>query len=171
MTMNSKGIIKCYELKVTMQDLKSDAKKSWYGHYNYLVISKELYNQVNNWDDFIPKHIGIIVGEYLESVRKAKKCDISTETEIMLKESMIRSMFWKMDKYKDAQSLDKQKKLQAKIRQLEKERRSAIDRAYDAERLIRDYERYKSYNDNADIELHVLVKEEREKWLEKRGDT
>lgn len=30
MTMDSKGIIKCYEIKVTIQDFKSDAKKSWY---------------------------------------------------------------------------------------------------------------------------------------------
>ena len=42
MTMDSKGIIKCYEIKVTIQDFKSDAKKSWYGHYNYLVVGKDL---------------------------------------------------------------------------------------------------------------------------------
>mgnify|MGYP007110284969 CR=1 FL=1 len=93
MTMDSKGIIKCYELKVTLQDLKSDAKKSWYGHYNYLVVSRELYDKVSDWDEYIPKHIGIIVGECLESRRKAQRCEVSTETEIMLKESMIRSMF------------------------------------------------------------------------------
>lgn len=167
MTMDSKGIVKCYELKVTIQDLKSDAKKSWYGHYNYLVVSKELYNQVENWDDFIPKHIGIIVGEYLESVRKAKKCDMSTETEIMLKESMIRSMFWKMDKYKDAQSLDKQKKLQAKIRQLEKEKNNAVDRARKAENIIYSYETYKSCNDGIDIDLAAMTKVEKEKWRKK----
>ena len=46
MTMDSKGIIKCYEIKVTMEDLKSKAKKSWYGNYNYLVVSEELYNKV-----------------------------------------------------------------------------------------------------------------------------
>ena len=167
MTMDSKGIIKCYEIKVTMQDLKSDAKKSWYGHYNYLVVSKELYNQVENWDDFIPKHIGIIVGEYLESVRKAKRCDVSTDTEIMLKESMIRSMFWKMDKYKDAQSLDKQKKLQAKIRQLEKEKNNAVDRAIKAENIIYSYETYKSCNDVIDIDLAAMAKAEKEKWRKK----
>ena len=100
MTMDSKGIIKCYELKVTLQDLKSDAKKSWYGHYNYLVVGRELYEKVSDWNEYIPNNIGIIVGVCLESKRKAKRCDISSEIEIMLKESMIRSMFWKMQNIK-----------------------------------------------------------------------
>jgi hypothetical protein len=42
MTMDFKGIVKCYEIKVTLQDLKSSAKKSWYGHYNYLVVLQEI---------------------------------------------------------------------------------------------------------------------------------
>lgn len=166
MTMDSKGVIKCYELKVTPQDLKSDAKKSWYGHYNYLVVSKDLYKQVSDWSDYIPKHIGIIVGECLESRRKAQKCEVATDTEIMLKESMIRSMYWKMQKYKDAQSLDKQKKLESKIRKLERERDNASERALKAERIVYDYETYKSYNDGIDIDLALLAKEEKEKFRE-----
>lgn len=168
MTMDSKGIIKCYELKVTLQDLKSDAKKSWYGHYNYLVVSRELYNKVSDWDEYIPNHIGIIVGEYLESRRKAHKCEVSTETEIMLKESMIRSMFWKMQKYKDAQSIEKQKQLQSKIRSLERENESIRERALKAERIISDYETYKWYNEGIDIDLAALAKEEKEKYLKNR---
>ena len=34
-----KDTIKCYEIKVSLQDLRSDSCKSWYGHYNYLVIT------------------------------------------------------------------------------------------------------------------------------------
>lgn len=168
MTMDSKGVIKCYELKVTLQDLKSSAKKSWYGHYNYLVVSRELYSQVSDWNDYIPKHIGIIVGEFLESKRKAQKCEVSTETEIMLKESMIRSMFWKMEKYKDAQSLDKQKQLQSKIRRLEHEKENAYDRALRAEKIINNYETYKYYNEGVDIDLAAMAKAEKEKYLKKR---
>ena len=166
MTMDSKGIIKCYELKVTLQDLKSDAKKSWYGHYNYLVVSRELYNKVSDWDEYIPKYIGIIVGECLESKRKAQRCEVSTETEIMLKESMIRSMYWKMLKYKDAQSIEKQKKLQSKIRSLEHDNENIRDRALKAERIINEYETYKWYNDGVDIDLAVLAKAEKEKYRE-----
>lgn len=29
-TMDSNGIIRCYEIKISMNDLKSKAKKSWY---------------------------------------------------------------------------------------------------------------------------------------------
>ncbi len=85
MTMDSKGVIKCYELKVTLQDLKSNAKKSWYGHYNYLVVSRDLYNKVENWNDYIPKHIGIIVGGGLESCRKAQKREVTTGQKSCLK--------------------------------------------------------------------------------------
>lgn len=166
--MDSKGIIKCYELKVTLQDLKSDAKKSWYGHYNYLVVSRELYNKVSNWDECVSKHIGIIVGECLESRRKAQRCEVSVETEIMLKESMVRSMFWKMQKYKDAQSIEKQKQLQSKIRSLEREKESIRERVLKAERIISDYETYKWYNDGVDIDLATLAKEEKDKYLESR---
>lgn len=168
MTMDSKGIIKCYELKVTLQDLKSNAKKSWYGHYNYLVVSRELYNKVSDWDEYIPKHIGIIVGDCLESKRKTQRCEVSAETEIMLKESMIRSMYWKMQKYKDAQSIEKQKQLQSKIRNLECEKENIRERALKAERIISDYETYKWYNDGVDIDLAVLAREEKEKYRENR---
>ncbi len=168
MTMDSKGIIKCYELKVTLQDLKSDAKKSWYGHYNYLVVSRELYEKVTDWSEYIPDHIGIVVGECLESKRKSKRCDVTSETEIMLKESMIRSMFWKMNKYKDAQSLDKQRQLQSKIRSLEKEKESIKERALKIERIISDYETYKWYNDGVDVDLAAMAKAEKEKYRENR---
>jgi hypothetical protein len=168
MTMDSKGIIKCYELKVTIQDLKSNAKKSWYGHYNYLVVSRELYNKVDNWNDYIPKHIGIIVGEGLESCRKAQKCEVTTETEIMLKESMIRSMFYKMQKYKDAQSLEKQKEYKYVIRKLEKDRDYYYQEMCRYSHIISDYENYKSLNDGIDIQLSVLAKAEKEKYRESR---
>lgn len=174
MTMDSKGIIKCYELKVTLQDLKSKAKKSWYGHYNYLVTTPELYNKIDNWDEYIPKEIGIIVGSgknkiYLESKRKAKKQNISTETEIMLKESMVRSMYYKMEKYKDSQSLEHEKELKSQISTAKKNAENYRERALFAERIISDYETYKYYNEGVDIDLALLAKEEKEKYRKKRG--
>lgn len=170
MTMDSKCVIKCYELKVTLQDLKPNAKKSWYGHYNYLVVSRELYIKIKNWDDYIPKHIGIIVGEGLKSYRKAQKCEVTTETEIMLKESMVRSMFYKMQKYKDAQSLEKQKVYKAVIRKLEKDRDYYYQEMCRYSCIIGDYENYKSLNDGVDIDLSVLAKVEKEKYRESKKD-
>lgn len=169
MVMDSKGVIRCYEIKVTLQDLKSHAKKSWYGHYNYLVVSRELYGQVQDWDSYIPRHIGIIAGNALESVRKCQRQEIPPEHEIMLKESLIRSLYWKMEKYKDAQSIDKQKKLQAEIRKEAKDKEYYRDRALEAERVINDYERFKSYNTGKDIDLRQQAKREKQFYYEKRN--
>lgn len=47
-TMDSKGTFRCYEIKVSLADLQSSAKKSWYGMYNYLVITKELADKVGD---------------------------------------------------------------------------------------------------------------------------
>lgn len=165
MSMDSKGTIKCYEIKVTLQDLKSKAKKSWYGHYNYLVVSKELYEKVNVWIDDIPSHIGILVGNNLESKRKAKKCQMTLEEELILKESMVRSMFYKMLKYKDAQSIEEQKKLHSKIKALENDKRILYERATKVENIVFTYETYKAANDNLDIiSLEKMANAEKEKY-------
>jgi hypothetical protein len=169
MTMDSKGIIRCYEIKVTLQDLKSDAKKSWYGHYNYLVVSKELYDTVENWREHVPEYIGIIVGNRLHVVYKPKKQIISIETGIMLKESLVRSMYWKIDKYKNANNLENHKKLKSEIRRLKKERDYQQSGAKNAEKIIREYERCKSFNEGIEINLEQMAKEELSKFLTRKG--
>lgn len=167
MTMDSKGIIKCYELKVTVQDLKSNAKKSWYGHYNYLVISKELYDSVEDWSTYIPKHVGLIVGTGLSVIKKPVKQDIDTATELMLKESMIRSIYWKIDKYKNASDLEKRKQLMSKLSKAEKERDKYYKETIGYDRLINKYEKYKMYNDGLDdFNLQVAAEEEYKKYKE-----
>lgn len=102
MLMDSKGEVKCYEIKVTLQDLRSTAKKSWYGNLNYLVVSTELYYKIDVWKDEIPSDVGIIVNykSGMESVRRAKQRVLSPEDETMVKESIIRSMYYKMDKFR-----------------------------------------------------------------------
>lgn len=135
--MDSKGVIRCYELKVTKQDLKSPAKKSWYGNYNYLVVSEELLMAIENWNEEIPDHVGLIAGRHatrytnrhqkepievieLEAVRKPKRQEITPETQLMVTQSMVRSMMYKIIKYKDANSIETVKGLQSDIRSLEK---------------------------------------------------
>lgn len=168
-TMDSKGILKCYEIKVTLQDLKSNAKKSWYGHYNYLVVSKELYDSIICFKEFIPRYVGIIVGTSLSVVKKPTKQMLDTETEIMLKESLVRSMYWKVDKYKNANNLEKQKELLSRIRKVEKERDEYYKDMLHAERIISEYEKYKAYNDGLeDFDLEQSARAEREKYREKR---
>lgn len=114
MTYDTKGVFRCYEIKVTKADFHSKATKSFVGHYNYYVLTKDLYEQVK---DEIPDWIGVYIGGYL--VKKAKYQDISnreysirrsvngkstvvtTPWEEMLKESMMRSLYRDADKTYD----------------------------------------------------------------------
>ena len=165
MTMDSKGILRCYELKVTLQDLKSRAKKSWYGHYNYLVVNDKLYKKIEDWTLFVPEGVGILCGTSLSCRKKPSRKNIPQETETMLKESLIRSLYWKIEKYRDAANLEKKTELEKKIRELEKEKNSAIDRAWHAEHIIHTYEKYKMLNDGLDdVSLELLGQREKEKW-------
>ena len=143
--MDSKGTIRCYELKVTKQDLKSHAKKSWYGNYNYLVVTDSLYEKIisqgESWNDYLPDGVGLMVGyesyEYIQDEmdteildifdfnerinykkRNSKKVirfytkikpikkNLPEKEQLMLTQSMIRSMNYKIIKYKDANNLD-----------------------------------------------------------------
>lgn len=109
-TMNSKGIIKCYEIKVTLADFKSKAKLSWYGHYNYLVVSEELLSKLTDEliNEHIPKYVGIAIpamSNSLKIIRRARKQDLSNEDEIMIKESLIRSLTNKLFKSRQANNI------------------------------------------------------------------
>ena len=46
MTYDTKGIFRCYEIKTSLSDFHSKAKKTFCGHYNYYVLTKELYEKV-----------------------------------------------------------------------------------------------------------------------------
>lgn len=111
MTYDTKGIFRCYEIKVTKADFHSKAAKSFVGHYNYYVLTRELYDQIK---DEIPADIGVYIGGAL--IKNAKRQDlsskeysiyrsvcgrrtlVSTPWENMLKDSMIRSLFRDSDK-------------------------------------------------------------------------
>ena len=96
-----KDIFRCYEIKVSMQDLKSSAKKSWYGNYNYLVITQELFEKkdIDFWHVAVPADVGIIIVNTKNLCRKAVKrsryADIDINVKNMLKDSMIRTLFYK----------------------------------------------------------------------------
>ncbi|WP_240510139.1 hypothetical protein [Virgibacillus profundi] len=85
-TYDTKGVWKCYEIKVSKSDFYSKAAKTFVGHYNYYVLTNELYKLVK---DDIPNHIGVYVGE--QSVKRAKKQELAVDEQI-LKDSMIRSL-------------------------------------------------------------------------------
>ncbi|EHT8056363.1 hypothetical protein KXP75_000949 [Staphylococcus pseudintermedius] len=60
LTYDNKNVFRAYEIKVTKQDLKSSAKLSFVGHYNYLVMTEDLYEEVKN-TNLIPFNIGIVI--------------------------------------------------------------------------------------------------------------
>lgn len=49
---------RCYELKVSKADFRSQAKLSFVGHYNYLVLPPKLYEEIKNE---VPSGIGVLV--------------------------------------------------------------------------------------------------------------
>lgn len=147
-TMNSKGELRCYEIKVTLSDLKSKAKKSWYGHYNYLFVTKELYQKVQDkLDNYIPNHVGCAIPDGaswssgIEIVRNAKKQILTKEQETMLKESMVRSMSYKLQKYREACDLSVMSKLKSELRKSDEERKKYFDEASNSRWLVSRLER------------------------------
>lgn len=97
-TYSTDTIIRCYEIKVSMSDLKSKAKQTFIGDYNYLVVTQELWEAIQNDIQLKWKYQsqGILVfsesGIGVTSVKKAKKiqCTMGTKTTIL--ESMVRSL-------------------------------------------------------------------------------
>lgn len=91
-TYDTKGVWRCYEIKVSKADFYSKAKKTFVGHFNYYVMPKELYEEVK---DDIPNHIGVHDGYH--SLKKAKRQELTVDEQV-LKNSMIRSLFREFDK-------------------------------------------------------------------------
>lgn len=147
MTMDYNGIIRCYEIKVTLSDMKSKAKKSWYGNYNYIVVSNQLLSQRNKWTE-LPSYVGIL-DENLNCISKPKKQDVSIENQIMLKESLVRSIYWKMVKYRNYQDIEKQKNIIKKLNESEKELKRYKDKTTELKSDMYIYEYYmkKSVNE------------------------
>lgn len=86
-TYDTKGIWRCYEIKVSKADFYSKAKKTFVGHFNYFVMPKELYEEVK---EDIPNHVGVYtLNSYC--LKKAKRQELGVDEEI-LKNSLIRSL-------------------------------------------------------------------------------
>ncbi|ARO21351.1 hypothetical protein B2J90_28435 (plasmid) [Bacillus tropicus] len=92
MTYDTKGVWRCYEIKVSLADFRSKAKKTFCGHFNYFVMPKELFEKVK---DEIPSHVGVYVNGMC--VKKAKKQKLLVEEKV-LKDSLIRSLSRESDK-------------------------------------------------------------------------
>lgn len=115
-TYDTKGIWRCYEIKVSLSDFRSKAKLSFHGHYNYYVLTEELYEKVK---DEIPKHIGVYVGQRLK--KRPKKQELGVD-ENVLKSSLIRSLSREADKLIRSNKPTVVQHLERQLRRSESER-------------------------------------------------
>lgn len=99
MTMNSKNEFKSYEIKVSLSDMKSKAKLSFCGNYNYLVLPTELLYNPSAKEE-IYRHIshGIgILGYNPENakiieLKKSGHMTLNIDRKVELMHYMIRSL-------------------------------------------------------------------------------
>lgn len=105
LTVDTKGIWRAYEIKVSKPDFHSKHANSWVGHYNYYVMPLHLYEQVKHE---IPPDIGVYCDG--SCIKQAKYHDINSSCAMaikymngkpvtvevpqtdLLKDSMIRSL-------------------------------------------------------------------------------
>lgn len=111
MSIDSKDIVRCYEVKVSKQDFYSKAKKSFVGHYNYYVMPKELYDIV---EKDIPKHIGVYCGAIYGFIKNPTKQKLSVKLDT-LKTSMMFALYREAVKGWNNKDNDRIAKLNAEI--------------------------------------------------------
>jgi hypothetical protein len=121
-TVDTKGIWRCYEIKISKSDFHSKAKKTFLGHYNYFVMPKELYEDVK---DEIHNNIGVYTynEEYpwANLVKRPKKQKLGVDEQI-LKNSMIRSLYREFEKQYDSSIPATVENLKKRINKLEKDK-------------------------------------------------
>lgn len=98
-TTNTKGTISCYEIKVTKSDFHSEHGHNFFGHYNYYVMTPELYKEVRNE---IPAHVGVLTvnpsdvdrlkDKSLKSVKRATRQDLDYKEATLMRLYLVRSM-------------------------------------------------------------------------------
>ena len=95
-TYDTKGIWKCYEIKVSKADFNSKCIHTFVGNYNYYVMTRELYEKVKN---NISKGIGVFLlsDDTMYSVKKAT-CQKLGVSEEILKYSFMKSLSREFDK-------------------------------------------------------------------------
>lgn len=130
LTYDTKGIWRCYEIKVSKEDFYSKAAKTFVGHYNYYVMPATLYEIVKH---DIPKHIGVHDGS--GCIKPAMKQELTVDEQV-LKDSMIRSLFREYEKFIKTCDPDYINKANRKIARLEAEARSCRNEVNDYRQAI-----------------------------------
>ncbi|CAM2079617.1 MAG: hypothetical protein NSGCLCUN01_03838 [uncultured Clostridium sp.] len=124
MTMDSKEIFRCYEIKISKSDFKSKHGHNFVGHFNYYVVPKELYESIK---DEVSKEIGVYIwnGKCLSLVKRPKKKELEVDISI-LKNSMIRSLYRDTSKIITSENIDIMNGLKSRLAKAEKENRDNL---------------------------------------------
>lgn len=95
LTMDSGSEFRCYEVKVSKEDLNSTANLSFYGDYNYLVVPEDLQDEAL---EFIigryKERVGLLVYYKNGEIRSKWKCEknkLRIEQRIANMYNMVRS--------------------------------------------------------------------------------
>lgn len=121
MTYDTKGIFRCYEVKVSKSDFHSKCKNSFVGHFNYYVMPKELYEQVK---DEIPNYVGV----YIDGgcIKKPKRQKLIVKSNVLM-QSMIRSLYREYEVKLKSEDAMRVGLMQKEINRLESELRRQRD--------------------------------------------
>lgn len=92
-TYDKSGVIRCYEIKTSYADFKSSARKSWWGNYNYLVVTPSVWQEIQE-RGYHYGGVGVYVvdGNRCYSVHKGSKHQLTIGEKVTILESMVRSM-------------------------------------------------------------------------------
>lgn len=106
-TIDNTNTIRCYEIKISKSDFHSTANLSFWGNYNYIVVTPTLLDQIQDDDKF---HIlracgvGVVVidddehkNEYM-TVRAPKLKQVSFSQHAQIVESMMKSLSRELSK-------------------------------------------------------------------------
>lgn len=93
LTIDTKNIVRCYEIKSSVSDFRSKAKWTFVGDYNYFVMDQDTFDKVK---DEIPRHVGVYI--FGQCVKRPKKQIVTDNTLSLIKMSMIRSLSRDVDK-------------------------------------------------------------------------
>ena len=123
LTYDTKGVWRCYEIKISVSDFRSKNANTFVGNFNYYVLTQELYDKVK---DEIPAGIGVYVGGRL--IVKPKRRDLAVE-ERALFQSMMRSLYREYEKSRDSQDVARMQMMEREIQSARRERnRESNDR-------------------------------------------
>lgn len=89
MTISTNDVVRCFEIKVSMSDLRSKAKLTFCGNYNYLVAPYDIACAAL---EILPSHIGVLYGYGLNVLRNPAYVEITSESLSIIKSSLIRSL-------------------------------------------------------------------------------